>query len=181
MKLQIGKAIINKIAGFERIVRWDMENNGEPESRLYHFQSTSDNIQDIKETQEQIHQIGIFLKESLRAKNLAIFIGSGCSTPDIPMMGVTMKKILSKPENTDILEKVKEYVGVNETEKFDDFNDIEGLLNWLQNGINFERNQTNRENLMLIFNKIKEEFIGSIPKWGNEKYNKYFANRTKIF
>ena len=80
-----------------------MENNGEPESRLYHFQSTSDNIQDIKETQEQIHQIGIFLKESLRAKNLAIFIGSGCSTPDIPMMGVTMKKILSKPENTDIL------------------------------------------------------------------------------
>lgn len=149
-----------------------MENNGEPESRLYHFQSTSDNIQDIKETQEQIHQIGIFLKESLRAKNLAIFIGSGCSTPDIPMMGVTMKKILSKPENTDILEKVKEYVGVNETEKFDDFNDIEGLLNWLQNGINFERNQTNRENLMLIFNKIKEEFIGSIPKWGNKKYNK---------
>ena len=87
-------AIINKIADFERIVRWDMENNGEPESRLYHFQSTSDNIQDIKETQEQIHQIGIFLKESLRAKNLAIFIGSGCSTPDIPMMGVTMKKIL---------------------------------------------------------------------------------------
>lgn len=77
-----------------------MENNGEPESRLYHFQSTSDNIQDIKETQEQIHQIGIFLKESLRAKNLAIFIGSGCSTPDIPMMVMTMKQILSKPENT---------------------------------------------------------------------------------
>ena len=146
-----------------------MENSVESEFRLYHFQSTSDNIKDIEEIDEQIHQIGIFLKESLRAKNLAIFIGSGCSTPEIPMMGVTMTKILSKPENTDILEIVQKYIGANETKNF---NDIEGLLNWLQNGINFERNTTTRENLMLIFDKIKEQFIESIPKWGNEKYIK---------
>lgn len=146
-----------------------MENSVESEFRLYHFQSTSDNIKDIEEIDEQIHQIGIFLKESLRAKNLAIFIGSGCSTPEIPMMGVTMTKILSKPENTDILEIVQKYIGANETKNF---NDIEGLLNWLQNGINFERNITTRENLMLIFDKIKEQFIESIPKWGNEKYIK---------
>lgn len=146
-----------------------MENSVESEFRLYHFQSTSDNIKDIEEIDEQIHQIGIFLKESLRAKNLAIFIGSGCSTPEIPMMGVTMTKILSKPENTDILEIVQKYIGANETENF---KDIEGLLNWLQNGINFERNRTTRENLMLIFDKIKEQFIESIPKWGNEKYIK---------
>lgn len=146
-----------------------MENSVESECRLYHFQSTSDNIKDIEEIDEQIHQIGIFLKESLRAKNLAIFIGSGCSTPEIPMMGVTMTKILSKPENSDILKIVQKYIGANETENF---KDIEGLLNWLQNGINFERNGTTRENLMLIFNKIKEQFIESIPKWGNEKYIK---------
>lgn len=146
-----------------------MENSVESEFRLYHFQSTSDNIKDIEEIDEQIHQIGIFLKESLRAKNLAIFIGSGCSTPEIPMMGVTMTKILSKPENSDILEIVQKYIGANETENF---KDIEGLLNWLQNGINFERNRTTRENLMLIFDKIKEQFIESIPKWGNEKYIK---------
>lgn len=146
-----------------------MENSVESEFRLYHFQSTSDNIKDIEEIDEQIHQIGIFLKESLRAKNLAIFIGSGCSTPEIPMMGVTMTKILSKPENTDILEIVQKYIGANETENF---KDIEGLLNWLQNGINFERNRTTRENLILIFDKIKEQFIESIPKWGNEKYIK---------
>lgn len=144
-----------------------MENSVESEFRLYHFQSTSDNIKDIEEIDEQIHQIGIFLKESLRAKNLAIFIGSGCSTPEIPMMGVTMTKILSKPENTDILEIVRKYIGANETENF---KDIEGLLNWLQNGINFERDRTTRKDLMLIFNKIKEQFIESIPKWGNEKY-----------
>lgn len=146
-----------------------MENSVESEFRLYHFQSTSDNIKDIEEIDEQIHQIGIFLKESLRAKNLAIFIGSGCSTPEIPMMGVTMTKILSKPENTDILEIVRKYIGANETENF---KDIEGLLNWLQNGINFERDRTTRKDLMLIFDKIKEQFIESIPKWGNEKYIK---------
>ncbi|QGS36305.1 hypothetical protein FOB80_01775 [Aerococcus viridans] len=146
-----------------------MENSVESEFRLYHFQSTSDNIKDIEEIDEQIHQIGIFLKESLRVKNLAIFIGSGCSTPEIPMMGVTMTKILSKPENTDILEIVRKYIGANETENF---KDIEGLLNWLQNGINFERDRTTRKDLMLIFDKIKEQFIESIPKWGNEKYIK---------
>lgn len=146
-----------------------MENSVDSEFRLYHFQSTSDNIKDIKDIDEQIHQIGFFLKESLRAKNLAIFIGSGCSTPEIPMMGVTMTKILSHPENTDILEIVQKYIGANETENF---NDIEGLLNWLQNGINFERNITTRENLMLIFDKIKEQFIESIPKWGDTKYIK---------
>lgn len=51
-----------------------------------------------------------------------------------------------------------------------------GYLIGYKNGINFERNETTRENLMLIFDKIKEEFIGSIPKWGNEKYNKSTTN-----
>lgn len=152
-----------------------MKSNGESEFRLYHFQSTSDNIKDIKEIHEQINQIGIFLKESLRSKNLAIFIGSGCSTPEVPMMGTTMRNILSKPENSDILIKVKEYTGTNETENF---NDIEGLLNWLQNGISFERNKTTQEKLLHVLNKIKDDFVESIPKWSSEKYNESTTSDT---
>lgn len=139
----------------------------EKNTGLYHFQGLNNHLDGIVEIKEQTQKIGIFLKESLRASNLAIFIGSGCSTPAIPMMGVTMKEILSKPENEDIVAKVKEYL---EKDEIDGFNDIEGLLNWLQNGMSFERDMTVKEKLALLFEKIKKDFIATIPRLEDEKY-----------
>lgn len=137
------------------------------ENDLYHFQGIDNHLKGIENIEEQINHIGTFFKSSLRAKNLSIFIGSGCSTPATPMMGATMKKITSKKENEDIVKKIKKYTG---EEKVDNFVDIEGLLNWLQNGINFEKNKVKRSKLIITFNKIKEEFISTIPSWDDNKY-----------
>lgn len=134
---------------------------------LYHFQGIDNHLMGIENVEEQINQIGTFLKSSIRARNLSVFIGSGCSTPATPMMGTTMKEITLKKENDDIVKKIREYTG---EEKIDNFVDIEGLLNWLQNGINFEKSEVKKNELIIIFNKIKEEFILTIPSWEDEKY-----------
>lgn len=137
------------------------------ENDLYHFQGIDNHLMGIENVEEQINQIGTFLKSSIRARNLSVFIGSGCSTPATPMMGTTMKEITLKKENDDIVKKIREYTG---EEKIDKFVDIEGLLNWLQNGINFEKSEVKKNELIIIFNKIKEEFISTIPSWEDEKY-----------
>ncbi|MBT2733139.1 SIR2 family protein [Carnobacterium sp. ISL-102] len=137
------------------------------ENDLYHFQGIDNHLMGIENVEEQINQIGTFLKSSIRARNLSVFIGSGCSNPATPMMGTTMKEITLKKENDDIVKKIREYTG---EEKIDKFVDIEGLLNWLQNGINFEKSEVKKNELIIIFNKIKEEFISTIPSWEDEKY-----------
>lgn len=141
----------------------------ENEAKLYHLQGAGDVLEGIEEVDSQIEHVSGFIKESLRASNLAFFIGSGCSTPSVPMMGTTMKEILSKPENTDIKLKVYDFV---RNGLIDEFSDIEGLLNWIQSGISFERNEVKRSELKSIFEKIKKEFIRTIPKFGDDQYAK---------
>ncbi|HFI2431096.1 TPA: SIR2 family protein [Streptococcus suis] len=47
------------------------------------------------------------------------------------------------------------------------FSDIESLLNWIQNGLNFN---PNNEQLLNAFRIIKDEFIASIPKLDSDSY-----------
>lgn len=157
--------MIDKMIFRERLIK--MTEKKIEKHDLYHFQGSNNHLKDFENIEEKITQIGTFLKSSIRAKNLSVFIGSGCSTPATPMMGTTMKEITSKKENDDIVKKIKEYTG---EEKIDNFVDIEGLLNWLQNGINFEKRKVKRNELIIIFNKIKEEFISTIPFWDDKKY-----------
>ena len=135
--------------------------------KLYHFQGAGNILEEIEVIDDQIKHVSSFVKDSVRASNLAFFIGSGCSTPIIPMMGETMKSVLSNPENADILLKVKEYT---DKEEVADFKDIEGLLNWLQNGMSFERDKVLKNELKVLFEKIKKELITTIPRLGDDKY-----------
>ncbi len=47
------------------------------------------------------------------------------------------------------------------------FSDIESLLNWIQNGLNFS---PNNEQLLNAFRILKDEFIASIPKLDSDSY-----------
>lgn len=47
------------------------------------------------------------------------------------------------------------------------FSDIESLLNWIQNGLNFS---PNNEQLLNAFKILKDEFIASIPKLDSDSY-----------
>jgi hypothetical protein len=136
--------------------------------QLYHYQGNTNLHEEVNELKEQKKLIATFLKKSLRSNNLALFIGSGCSTPAVPMMGKTMGEILEKNNNKDILKKVKEYTGNDDVSNF---SDIEGFLNWLQNGIYFEKKNQRKNVLEKLFKKVKEEFIYSIPKYGDVKYD----------
>ncbi|WP_233126064.1 hypothetical protein, partial [Rothia sp. ND6WE1A] len=87
-------------------------------------------------------------------------------------MGTTMQKMLQNP---DIKQKVDEYFVAHPEEypegssKRDDFKDIEGLLNWLQSGIQFSSGELKGE-LLGILEKIKSNFIFTIPSFDSPVY-----------
>lgn len=58
------------------------------------------------------------------------------------------------------------------------YSDIESLLNWLQNGINF--NPKDKE-LLYAFETIKSKFIETIPSLKSEGSDKYDGNVFEIF
>lgn len=134
---------------------------------LYHYQGTNNHLADIEEVDMQLSEVSGFLLKAnaLRSKNLAVFIGSGCSLPGIPQMGKTMQDILSR--NSDIKDEVEKFI---ESEDTSQFTDIESLLNWLQSGIQFEKDEGEKNRLKSIFNEIKREFIETIPVYGDDKY-----------
>lgn len=82
---------------------------------IYHLNKGKDVLKDLslKEKQEQV---STFINKQLSANNLAIFIGSGCSTGAIPLMSTTMRNILEK--NEDVLEYVKKFLNSKEIKEF---------------------------------------------------------------
>lgn len=134
------------------------------EEGLYHYQGSKSLLHGLND-REKINKVSQFINDCIKSKNLSIFIGSGCSTPDVPLMGSTMKGILDN--NIKISKIVKKYTDQDE---ISGFSDIEGLLNWIQNGIFYERNNDEKAKLDMLFDEIKKEFLKNIPRYGNEKY-----------
>ena len=84
------------------------------EAKLYHKFKGQDLNEDLN-LKQQKQQISKFIKRSVQSKNLAIFLGSGCSVPAIPLMSKTMGEIL---EDKKILETVKSFLDGKEVEVF---------------------------------------------------------------
>lgn len=139
----------------------------------YHLNNKENLLDNCRDSSQILSALKIFLKNSLRkVDNLSILIGSGCSSGCTPLMGTTMQKMLQNP---DIKQKVDEYFVAHPEEypegssKRDDFKDIEGLLNWLQSGIQFSSGELNGE-LLGILEKIKSNFIFTIPSFDSPVY-----------
>lgn len=91
-------------------------------------------------------------------------------------------------EDTKLSDKIKEKV----EECLLDFNDIEGFLSWIENGLKFERGHERLNKLKNCFDFVKKRFINSIPlindseytesesiKNYNNFYNKIFSYRNE--
>lgn len=74
------------------------------EANLYHKFKGQDLNKDL-DLEQKIQQISAFVKQSLLSKNIAIFIGSGCSVPEIPLMSITMREILKDEEILNIVKR----------------------------------------------------------------------------
>ena len=141
---------------------------------LYHLRGNINVLGASDEFDEQQKRIRVFINEQLLNKNLNIFVGSGCSFPIIPLMGITLKNILKCEKNNKIKEKIELYIKFRNAERqengnlnIDSFNDIEGFLTWLGKGIDYERN----ENDILVYNSLKKQFIDTIPMFNDAKYS----------
>lgn len=173
--------------------------------------------------EEQKKDTSNFIQRKISSKNLVFFVGSGCSVPAIPLMSVTMGKLLEDDDISNIVKKFldtksieclnryevqednnfiseikrkyekknirtigdvlnNEYLQKKEKAKFvkiyenfyQSFTNIEELLNWIQNGLNF--NPFNLE-LLNVYTKIKKQFIETIPTCGSEEY----TNNSIVF
>ena len=164
--------------------------------KLYHFQGDSDTLEDDKDFKTQKKQISIFIKQEVlsKNKNLNFFIGSGCSTPDVPLMGTTLKTILSQKGNEDIKQEFKYYLNLTEehkqlfdkyllnkklndseweiARKYDNFSNIEAFMTYIQQKLNVERDEENKNKLNSIFESTKQQFVKTIPKYSDKKYIK---------
>lgn len=91
-------------------------------------------------------------------------------------------------EDDELTDKIKEKV----EECLLDFNDIEGFLSWIENGLKFERGHERLNKLKDCFDFVKKRFIDSIPlindseytesesiKNYNKFYNKIFSYRNE--
>ncbi|WP_239734613.1 SIR2 family protein [Mammaliicoccus sp. G-M28] len=193
---------------------------------FYHLNGDKDLLEGLN-TKEKQEQVSTFINKQLSANNLAVFIGSGCSTGAIPLMSITMKSILE--ERDIVLQYVKNFLDLKEIKEFTNYlearvtektqekeiktldminshlcheefktlkeyidwlneqdfelkeeilkiidcyylnyNNIEELLNWIQNGLHYD---SNNEELKNVFTTLKREFIKTIPKVGDEKYS----------
>lgn len=126
------------------------------EKYLYHLRNGINIIEGLNFT-DQKGRIKKLLIDCITSKNLNVLIGSGCSVPAVPLMGITFKKIK------------EDYLHLN-FGKFDgDSPDIEGYLNWLMTGLNFLNNSAEEKSKEIetykeAFDITKKELLESIIK-----------------
>ena len=114
------------------------------------------------------------IKEFLKTKNVGLLINS---LDDKDTLKEELLKLYEDPRLGTIGD-LNKYIIQNQlcceeqfSKSYDDFcssfSDIESLLNWIQNGLNF---RPNNKDLLNIFRILKEEFIASIPKLDSNEY-----------
>lgn len=139
------------------------------EANLYHKFKGQDLNKDL-DLEQKIQQISAFVKQSLLSKNIAIFIGSGCSVPEIPLMSITMREILKDKE---ILNIVKRFLGGKKIDLF---------LSFLKDQIDRENNEENRE-ITKLFSQLKNEqytLINEIPNQYTTYLDEFYKNYSDI-
>lgn len=155
---------------------------------IYHFKGNINLLNEDKDEDLNIESISNLVALAMRSKNLCLFLGSGCSLNEIPLLGNTMREILSNPDNEDIAAYVDKFDGLDASKKF---RDIEMFLNWLTNGLNFEKDESSRIEIQNILDKTKLELIKTIKTINDQCYiesktlsnyvsfyNKVFSKRT---
>lgn len=145
-------------------------------TKLYHYKGMVNELKNIQVIDKQIYKVRTFLSNQLQNRNLNIFIEWGCSIPAINLMGVTIQNIINEENNNFIKIKIKDYIELKNKElsnklNLESFSDIEGFLTWLNKGIDFENNENAKKEYKETYNSLKKQFIQTIPKFNDEKYN----------
>ncbi|UVI82405.1 SIR2 family protein [Staphylococcus aureus] len=118
---------------------------------IYHLNKESDVLADLVLDKKQ-EQVSKFINKHLSANNLAIFIGSGCSTGAVPLMSTTMKNILE--ENNNVLYYVK---------KFLKFKEIKEFLNYIDENSETQEKESNV--LYKIKNQLKNRNFKNLAEY----------------
>lgn len=101
-----------------------------------------------------------------RAVNLSLLIGSGASTPAIPLMGATFESIKKKISQSDtgmettLNQYIESICARYDLGAAEEFKNIEFLMSWLQSRIDgaTDENESDRE----IFQTLKTGFVSSV-------------------
>lgn len=143
---------------------------------IYYYREGKNILEEIEE-ERSIEVISDLLQQNCLSNNLCFLIGSGCSSPAIPMMGHTFKTI-----KEDIMfEENKNLLG-----EFDSSTDIEGYLSWLNKGIDFYCNNADCEPYKKAFDLTKNQLVKSIlidynGETGTKVLDTYHSFYNRVF
>lgn len=136
---------------------------------IYHLNKDKNVLKDLNLNEKQ-EQISTFINKQLSANNLAIFIGSGCSTGAIPLMSNTMRSILE--ENEKVLEYVKKFLNSKEIKEFKKY--LEELENKKKQDKEINDLQIIKEQLDNKDFKTLNDYMSWLEKHTNENKEKIF-------
>lgn len=131
---------------------------------IYHLNKDKDVLKDLNLNEKQ-EQVSTFINKQLSANNLAIFIGSGCSTGAVPLMSTTMKNILEENESV-----------LNYVEKFLNTRGIKEFIKYLEERENEKIQVKERRTLHTIKNQLYAENFKNLEKymcWLNTQGSEY--------
>ena len=126
----------------------------------------------MKKTKESSSEIISIINNLFLSRNLSLFIGSGCSTPTIPLIGATFEIIKKDP-------LVQNCLG-----EFSESSDLENYLNWLISGIKYFKNSNEFEyqKCLNAYNVTLDILLSSISIiYPNETLLDYIYFYNKIF
>lgn len=135
--------------------------------KLYHkFKGQS--LNEELDLEQQKQQISTFIKRSLLSKNLAIFLGSGCSVPVIPLMSKTMGEIL---EDDKILNIVKRFL---------DGKKVDVFLKYLTDRISWEQ-EVEKDKISSFLMNLEQTESSLIGELKNEIETNYLEDFYRSF
>lgn len=151
----------------------------EEKNDIYFYQGKNNKVNYDYQLSDSLVEIKTFLCENIeKAENLCFLIGSGCSTPAIPLMGTTFYDI-------------KNFITLFHSDKvlgdFKESKDIEKYLNWLNKAIDFLKNEEN-DDYKKVRNYTQSQLIQSIDIDYSDKkaletleiYKKFYNTIFKI-
>lgn len=136
------------------------------EANLYHKFKGQDLNEDLN-LEKQKQRISAFIEQSLQSKNLAIFLGSGCSVPAIPLMSKTMGKIL---KDNKILNTVKSFLDGKKVEVFKEY------LKDRKSSEKEEEEKDKIDSLLVALGKRENSLIADIKSKRINNCNKYLKD-----
>ena len=141
-------------------------------SNLYHYKNGINEFEQ-NDFEQQKKSLSVFINKQFVSRNLVVFIGSGCSSEDIPLMSTTMRKILN--EYDVVYKKVRQFLNSKNLDFLN--NSIKSNHSWLEKKYENEEDKNRKDSLKTEL-RVSSNLLDLLEK-NNKTSIEEFYDRNK--